>query len=495
MQNGNGIHYLPEFDNSVPLGDKISYIADYKDEIPALLFAAKVADEEVCGRLKDDLERDGVDIGAMVDENDANVFHYIAKNASHGEDILALFDPSQYHSKINEEDGNNETAITIALRAKNFGLACKLNEFLKENIGSSPTLFYYCLVRFDVSLMSYVLMKDPSLAREGNEKRSKDEILSAAVQYRDLVTCRSLIDCFTIEYLKQGTYWKDCLVLYDAAVNKKHGQEIARFLLNNYEFDLGAPEREEVEPLKDGYCSPLVNALLEGHVGVAEELLNHGADIKVKTNGKNLLQICVEENELESASFLHRKDGTLLREKNDDDDEYSIFLSISSSPEIFAKWLFEQEQDQQFLSAFLHFIVFCIETDVAVEIIREHLGSLIRPIVNLADMSGKTPLHAALSEGKLEVAEALIENGADMKVKLHGENLLLFCVAENQLESAQFVHAKDRSQILGTGRKGETALQLACLYASSDIETWLQEEIGSEGEENAGPEDPNIESQ
>ncbi|XP_065344396.1 uncharacterized protein LOC135942293 [Cloeon dipterum] len=421
MQNGNGIHYLPEFDNSVPLGDKISYIEDYKDEIPALLFAAKVADEEVCGRLKDDLEKDGVDIGAMVDENDANVFHYIAKNDTHGKQILALFEPSQYRSKINEEDGNNETAITIALRADNFDLAVTLHDFLNKSMTWSPSLLYYCLVRFDVYLMAYVLMKDPTLIGVGYGKRGKDEILSAAVQYRDLVTCRSMIDCFSIEYLKQGTYWLEHGFLYDAAFNKKHGQEIARFLLNNYEFDLEAhPEEEE-----DVSYSPLVNALTEEHVGVAEELFNHGADIKVKIYGENLLQFCVEENKLESASFLHRKDEEIIR----------------------------------------------------------HLGPAISPIVNLADMSGESPLHAALSEGKLEVAEALIENGADMNVKLDGNNLLLFCVVKNKLESAQFVHAKDGSQIHGIGKNGKTAREH--VSPNSEIYKWLLEEggVNPEGEE------------
>ncbi|CAB3368691.1 Hypothetical predicted protein [Cloeon dipterum] len=249
-----------------------------------------------------------------------------------------------------------------------------------------------------------------------------------------------------------------------------------------------------LDEMIDGYCSPLVNALLEERVGVAEELLNQGADIKVKTNGKNLLQICVEANKLESASFIHRKDGTLSRAKNGD-GEFSIFVSISTSPAReqrlkFAKWFFDQEQDQQFLSAFLHFIV--AQTDVAEEIIR-HLGSAITPIVNLADMFGETPLHVALGEGKLEVAEALVENGADMNVKLDGKNLLLFCVMQNKLESAQFVHAKDESQILGTGRYGETALQLAREFATLNFEIWLEAKCGSEGEENASPEDSNIE--
>ncbi|CAB3386588.1 Hypothetical predicted protein [Cloeon dipterum] len=84
-----------------------------------------------------------------------------------------------------------------------------------------------------------------------------------------------------------------------------------------------------------------------------------------------------------------------------------------------------------------------------------------------------TPLHFALQKENFEVAEALLKSGADSKVKIEGNILLIFCICKKLRRSAEFVVEKFAEQIMEAGAEGQTALHVAARLADLEFFRFL----------------------
>ncbi|CAB3388733.1 Hypothetical predicted protein [Cloeon dipterum] len=91
--------------------------------------------------------------------------------------------------------------------------------------------------------------------------------------------------------------------------------------------------------------------------------------------------------------------------------------------------------------------------------------------VNARDKGDLTPLHHALKVEILQVAQQLLDLGADMK------NLLHFCIKSGKLLSAKFVHGKDGEQVKRKSG-GKNALHLAAEFGQPEMSEWLIKDLG-----------------
>ncbi|CAB3380792.1 Hypothetical predicted protein [Cloeon dipterum] len=69
--------------------------------------------------------------------------------------------------------------------------------------------------------------------------------------------------------------------------------------------------------------------------------------------------------------------------------------------------------------------------------------------------------------------EELFKRVADTKLKIEGKTLLQYCVSENRLSAAKFVHEKDGELINEINEDGATILHLAAQFGDAEIFMWL----------------------
>ncbi|XP_065346501.1 putative ankyrin repeat protein RF_0381 [Cloeon dipterum] len=379
---------------------KLKFVEKNKGEIPALHFAARVSDVDVCRRLVEQ----GADVNEKYGVRGATPLHYAAMNASHGEGLIDYF--LEKGCDIDVEDAHYDKAINL-----NFA------KFLYNNKRCE------------------ILSKRPS----------HFSMLDTACKFGDLEMCKWLLEEVKIDVNKfNEVNWKD-QVLDQVAHNLKN-------------------EAKE-----------------------AEELFKRVADTKIKIEGNSLLHHCFSKTvlTLDAAKFVHEKDGDLINEINEDGATILHLAARFAGVDV-CQWLVDQGQDINAVNkqSFANFLHYAAQNRFFGDSIIQEFGHNLRGIVNQIDENVYTPLHyAILNERHVEVAEVLLELGADLSVKRKGNNFLHFCIVLGKLECAKFVHAKDKNQIKEKGEGGKTTLHLAADNFNEEICAWLVRDEGADPQE------------
>ncbi|XP_065346486.1 serine/threonine-protein kinase TNNI3K-like [Cloeon dipterum] len=374
---------------------KLRFVEKNKGDLPALHFAARVSDVDVCWRL---LEQ-GADFNEKCSIFGATPLHYAAMNEAHGDRLIEFF----LHRKVCHLDAED---------------AYHLKD--QEKLWESP---------YD-----------------------RFAILEAACHYADLEMCKWLLEEVEIDVNKfEDEDWKNH-ILIDVAVNRKNeASKILQYLFSKFEFTAAQQS--------NAYRSAFLLKLGQGSFCAKEieELFKRVADTKIRTEGKNLLQYCVSRNRLEAAKFVHEMDGELINEINEDGLTILHLAAQFGSVEM-CRWLIDEGQDlyginRVTLSNFLHYAT---QNMINGKDFIKTFGKDFLEYVNQIDKNFFTPLHSAMLNERQpdKVAEALLELGADLNVKWKGNNLLHFCVINRKLQSAKFVDAKDKKMIKQRGDGG-----------------------------------------
>ncbi|XP_065346522.1 putative ankyrin repeat protein RF_0381 [Cloeon dipterum] len=273
---------------------KLSFVDSYKASLPALHFAAKVGDMEMCRRLLDD----GADLRARCSSRGATVLHYAAMNNVHG---VEIFDYLIKKGAEIAEDAEGETPIHVANRVKNFQVALKLLEKWGER------QFLFCVKSDLLELSKFLVKKDGKKVLKVIGKCGKTALHFAA-QSASLEMCQWLIEQGqSIEIANQTTF---ATFLHYAARNKKHGTKIIRFY--------GPSLNSCVNRIDFLSYTPLHHALVEENLEAADALITIGANIRVKKyENNNLLHFCILQNKISGAKFVHEKDKHLITEKGE----------------------------------------------------------------------------------------------------------------------------------------------------------------------------------
>ncbi|XP_065346545.1 serine/threonine-protein phosphatase 6 regulatory ankyrin repeat subunit C-like [Cloeon dipterum] len=384
---------------------KLRYVEENKGDLPALHFAARFSDVDVCRRLVEQ----GADVNEKCGVRGSTPLHYAAMNETNGLDLINYFLENGY---VVDVDARREKAIEYVRSRMSYAKALFKNES-REILSEHPSQF---------------------------------SMLESACEFGNLNLCKWLLEDVGIDVDQfEDKDWKDIIL-----------QTVAK----NDSFD---DTSDQIMWFTD-----------------AKELFKGFADTKIKTGGQNLLQFCVNWNNIYAAEIVHGKDGELINEI--DEDGATILHRAARHGDVrMCEWLIDQGQDIKALNTktranFLHYAA---QNSIDGENIIKKFGQNLREYVNGTNVHDLRPLHFALMSKQRNyksVAEALLEVGADLSLKITRYNFLHFCIAFKKLDSAKFVHAKDKNLIKEMVMRGKTTLHLAADFYDKEIYEWLVEE-------------------
>ncbi|CAB3380826.1 Hypothetical predicted protein [Cloeon dipterum] len=443
-----------EFSAMKSLAEKINFVKKNRGVTPLLLFASKLGDLEIC--------RYFVGIGAhvvgTVDEKGSNVFHYAARNAAHGLELLEFFASLGGDMKRKNEDG--EEAAIIAVREGNFDFAIALFNKRSEDM----SFLAYCIRNaIGLDILKFLYKKNASVGNVGNKIDLK-YLIFAAAGFGDLDITKWVIEICrkSLEYRTDVRNKILLAALKECGGNMKHGEQIVSFIMKKYRLKFLPRDSESL----------LKSAFLKRNIRVADSLMNkHGAYILDITL---FLKKLISDENVKAESI-----GDFLKQVGKKVDELLTnplhFASLNSRPDV-CEWMVRQGCDVTAiktgsLCTVLHFSVFNKSHGLAN--IRFFAPKMSANDVNRKDCRGRTALHISLGKKRLDFAEELIKYGADLDVDFNGCNLLLYCVGKNTLTSARFVYEKKKSLVNGLGPEGKTALQIATKFDNKPMIQWL----------------------
>ncbi|CAB3380117.1 Hypothetical predicted protein [Cloeon dipterum] len=405
-----------------------------------LMVAAKEGDLERCLQL---LKQGGHPEEKT--ELRVSLLHFAAVNKMHGFAIIQHF-VSSHGLSLAAEDVDGEDALEYALRTFNF----KLANLLQSN------LLRHFLERDKLNFAMVVVERNPSLLRVTDSEGRNP--LHLAVEVAGPEICDWL--------MRRGVDPRDvtvqgATVLHHAVRNEKHGEVLVLSLSNLLDVNAKTKHGE----------TPLHWALLWQNLVAAQALLKVGAKV-----GQHILQFCIANDRLESARFVH----TLLPEQvfglNFMNKKNALHVAAECSTTEMCQWLLEKG----IRSDDAHEETNCIALHYAT-LNKLHGPQVVHFLLSIGldidakDVLGQTPLFYALRAKNLEVARALVRLGANVRVEVHGLNLLHYLVCQNDLKGAQFVHRIDEHLIERLGKGGRMALHLAAEFAGEEMCRWLLE--------------------
>ncbi|XP_065341369.1 uncharacterized protein LOC135940427 [Cloeon dipterum] len=423
--------------------------------INKLLAAASVADVQTCDRLLNE----GQDVSAKCQEFGATALHHATVNKEHGVGLISFFVQRGLRTDATDRDG--ETPIHYAVWAGNFQHAKELIQFSDHGYN----LLQFFVVENNLELAKRVHQDDRNLINEVGEF----SIFHLAASHADVAMCKWLVkegadatsECRNLKYT----------ALHYASKNKSFGKDIVHFLVDSLGLDVNKRSVNDETPL---HC-----ALSEINIEVAEELLDLNAEsLRVKIGENTLIHYCMRWNKLTSAQFIHARDVGMVKELGKN-RKSSLHVAAQYADLETNSWLVDLGVDPLIecgtknKGTALHYVGFN----------RIHGVQLVEFYVSKGlKVDGNTrinPLHFALSKGNVNVAEKLLQLGANLRVKLKDFNLLHYSVIKNRLESAQFVHSKNSEMIKEDGRQGMNALHLAAQHADLRMCKWLVEQCNN----------------
>ncbi|CAB3380821.1 Hypothetical predicted protein [Cloeon dipterum] len=426
-----------KFSELISVEEKLEYVNTHRGDIPALLFAAKVGDDAVCRCL--------LDLNSYkseLDSNRASVVHYAAMNTDYGVNVLDFLHRQGVDLSVRDKSGCD--ALSYALRVGNIENASLLINLLRYE----ESLLEHCICTRGVDSAKLVF---EALIAKGFVGQFDANLLYKAASHADLPMLQWLVQ------IGQVINDRDLLynVLLHSAKNATHFNEIANFLISNFQI---------------WECRTfLARALKTENCTVASKLMKQGVTLVGSKEEKlAFMHLCVKEDSLLLAKFVEGMGQPMVQF-----DESLLLLAFEFASVEMCQWLNFKTATKMTMAEFLHRAV--LNEAHGLEIIQHFIGQLDQQEA-YKDLREEHALHLALKSGKLDIVKVLLEHNKSLiHEKCGGHNLLLFCVSANQLESAKFVFELDKSQ--ASGENGKTALNIARNNSNEEMCQWLEMEF------------------
>ncbi|XP_065346463.1 putative ankyrin repeat protein RF_0381 [Cloeon dipterum] len=384
-----------------------------------------------------------------------SLFHFAAVNMRHGLEIISHF-LGQGLDLSEAKDVDGEDPVLYAIRAGDFSLA---RNILRLQNGETNLLLFF-VTRNNLTMAQLMHAIDPELIKQRDAKGNN--ALHLAAEFADLEMCEWIVkqgvDVRSVNALKMTA-------LHCAVLNVNYGREIVRYLVFRLKLDVYAKNSLSETPLH--------LALSAGNLELAQQLLDFG--VKVERCGTNLLHYCVKRNKLKSVRFVHSRDNSLVKQL-DYSGRNALHIAAESADMAMCHWLIEEGVDAKTLvrvrkTSALHYVG--CNKFYGKQLVAFFVGLGLD--LNKMDKFLYTPLHVALINQNIEVAEEMIKYEADFRVKSGHFNLLHHCVIENKLKSVKLLFLKDPELAKQLTLSGENALHLAAKHADKEMCLFLCE--------------------
>ncbi|XP_065346513.1 putative ankyrin repeat protein RF_0381 [Cloeon dipterum] len=423
----------------------------------ALHLAAEFSDLETCQWLIGE----GVKVDTYGVSSGDSVLHCAARNQTHGWEILHYLKPFILSElNINGRNNSDETPLHAALKTENIRAAeelKKLDADLKVELdGENPLEF--CVTQNKLQSAKFIVKHDRQQIKDENGCRCT---IHLAAEKTDKTFCKWLINEEKVDLFRTDNKHRN--VLHYAILNETHGKQLIRLFLKNK----NSVKSEQWPKLMNDSRNPVLGVALKAeNIIIVKELLRYGA----KLEENNLLHFCVLHNALESAKFVHEKYPKMLKERNQ--EGLTVFQSAVAHADVkMCKWLTELGLGKEPTeNTALHYVS---KNEKFGKEVTAYLYA-IGLDVNATNKFEETPLYRALlTYENFDVAETLMQFGANLKEQVGNENILLSCIRMQRHDCAKFVLEKDQDLIRQAGARGETVLHFAA--EKSELETcqWL----------------------
>jgi ankyrin repeat protein len=245
-----------------------------------------------------------------------------------------------------------------------------------------------------------------------------------------------------------------------------HG-EIVRILLSHSKAELNVRGQRGM--------TPLLLALSWGHAEIVKYLLEAGADVTLANEaGNTALQQAVELDQAEIVRILLSRSKAELNVRGQG-GMTPLLLALSWGHAEIVKYLLEAGADTTLVD----------ETENAAlhQAARRGHGEIVRLLLshskaklNLRGECGMTPLLLALSQGHTEIANYLLEAGADATLADEAGNAALHQAAgRGHAETVRILLSHSKAELNVRGQRGMTPLLLALSYGRAEVANYLLE--------------------
>ncbi|XP_065344324.1 putative ankyrin repeat protein RF_0381 [Cloeon dipterum] len=391
-----------------------------------------------------------------------SVMHFAALNKRCGVELVSIY--SVYGLDPIERDCDGATPIDYALLFGYYQTAEMLLLFTNSEIN----LLHYCVMRNQLELAEQVARKKPELLT----KRIPDgrHALHLAALSSDWAMCdwiAEMMQSLDPSLVDSECQERGCTAFHYAGLNKTRGVELA---------DLFADWNMDVNKRSLKGYTPVHFALISENLETAKEMIRLGADYNAKIFEKNPMKVLLEWERFESVKFLHSCDNDLIHHARVK-GLHPIHFAARYADLDFVQWLVEvaginvHRLSLKQMSSPLHYAGSNLRHGA--EIAKYLIDSGVD--VDRKNQIGETPLHCALRHKKDDVAKLLIGQGADLSVKLNGENYLHFCLRNGAEICAKLVYDCRKGLINDVLSDGRTVLHIAAEKASVQTAFWLYE--------------------
>ncbi|XP_065344385.1 ankyrin-3-like [Cloeon dipterum] len=395
-----------------------------------------------------------------VTQSASTILHYAVLNEINPSKVVKFF--YSLYPDIDVRNPSNETPLHSALRAENL---VAVEELLKRgaSLKDGWNAFLFCVKENKLKSAKFVHEKDPSLINQPDYDGKK--ALQLAALHADLEMCRWLV---SLKVVVDATDGDERTVLHLVALRKSPDVELVRYF---------APLVANIDQADASDFSPLHCAIQNGSYATAKELIDQGANLRAKLLLRIPLHYFISQKMHDAAKFVYENDHQQLDMTDGPISMTSLHYAAKMADVRMCKWLVELGCDVDFRTPNKVTVLHCATFN------KNHGKEIIEYFLQSSDLNvdvpahnNQTPLHFALRNEHLEVAELLLSHGANIKVTIGKQNLLHYCVMHDKLNSAKFVHKKDRELIRALESDDKTALHLAAQYAGVDVCKWLVDE-------------------
>ncbi|XP_065346429.1 putative ankyrin repeat protein RF_0381 [Cloeon dipterum] len=420
-----------------------------------LMLAARYDDLQSCLAL---VEEEGEDPKAITHFG-VTLLHFAALNKHHGMEIIWHFlekGPDLAASK----DVDGEEPVLYAIRVGDWNLA---KNILQLQSGETNLLHYF-VIRNNMEMVQLVHDEDKELINKLD--LNGRNALHLAAEFADLKMCEWIVEHGVTEALSSD----QSTALHRAALNKEHGEELVTYFVDRKKLNYLYFKNRSNE-------TPMHLALLAGNIHVAQQMLNLGA--KLYNCSEKMLLYCVKNNNLKSAKFVHEMDGLQIKQL-DTIGRNALHIAAECADLQMCQWLVEDEGfdvkalTREWNSSAIHHVGY--NKLYGTQLVSFFVGLGLD--LNSLDGYLDSPLHFALTDQNIEVAEEMIKYGADLRAKNGPYNLLHKSVISNFHKNVQFLHSKDPGLTRQLGKYENNALHFAAKHADKEMCRFLCDEAG-----------------
>lgn len=386
---------------------------------------------------------------------------------------------------VNARDGKGETAFTLALDAYLMDYDKKYFDIITLLLNSGADVTVKNESYRETALTKALYKKDTELAqlllKHGADVDEYSPLAGAA--YRGEINIIKFLlanganvngDKYNsaLWYALKSEHYDvaNLLIKYGSDVNLLDGQGrsvLWKVVLNKGGLDVIKLLIENGADVNAGNGSVLMAAARKGKFEIAKLLIEYGADVnKVDSEGRSALIVATEEYEPKIVELLI-KHGADLNIK-DNKGRSAITIAVNDdSPKIIE--LLEQHNAESFEKAFFADPNKALLTSVR----KNNLENVKKALAYGADINargqeGETAIWEALAKKNIQIFEYLVENGADINLKVEGVTPIFVAILYGGPEDVEYL-IKKGADVNIRGEGGNTALIWAASRGDNKI--------------------------